>query len=143
MAMFTKKSGRRKELAQFLDDEWVGFLEPGIEVEGKMRIACGMVRLNSHFKGEITCEGMLVVAEQGEIEGNIQAKQLSIAGKVKGSVRASESLEIKKDGVVLGDIYTAKLFVEPGGYFDGTCHMPTPEAEKHPAPAPARGPSAN
>jgi cytoskeletal protein CcmA (bactofilin family) len=134
MALFAKKSDRRRELAQFLDDEWVGFLEPGIEVEGKMRISGGMVRLNSHFKGEITCEGMLVVAEQGEIEGNIQAKQLSIAGKVKGSVRASESLEIKKAGVVLGDIYTAKLFVEPGGYFDGTCHMPTPEAEKHPAP---------
>jgi cytoskeletal protein CcmA (bactofilin family) len=134
VALFSKKSHRRRELAQFLDDDWVGFLEPGIEVEGKMRIACGMVRLNSHFKGEITCEGMLVVAEQGEIEGTIQAKQLSIAGKVKGSVRASESLEIKKDGVVLGDVYTAKLFVEPGGYFDGTCHMPTPEPEKHLSP---------
>jgi len=134
VALFSKKSHRRRELAQFLDDDWVGFLEPGIEVEGKMRIACGMVRLNSHFKGEITCEGMLVVAEQGEIEGSIQAKQLSIAGKVKGSVRASESLQIKKDGVVLGDVYTAKLFVEPGGYFDGTCHMPTPEPEKHLAP---------
>ncbi|MBZ5544339.1 MAG: polymer-forming cytoskeletal protein [Acidobacteriia bacterium] len=86
MPLFAKKTGRRRELAQFLDDDWVGFLEPGIEVEGNMRIACGMVRLNCHFKGEITCEGMLVVAEQGEIEGNIQAKQLSIAGKVKGSL---------------------------------------------------------
>ncbi|MBZ5515574.1 MAG: polymer-forming cytoskeletal protein [Acidobacteriia bacterium] len=134
MALFSNKSHRRRELAPYLDDDWVAFLEPGIEVEGKMRIACGMVRLNCHFKGEINCEGMLVVAEQGEIEGNIQAKQISIGGKVKGSVRAAESLEIKQAGVVLGDVYTAKLFVHPAGYFDGTCHMPAPEPEKHPAP---------
>jgi cytoskeletal protein CcmA (bactofilin family) len=38
--------------------------------------------------------------------------------------------------VVLGDIYTPKLIIEPGGYFDGQCHMPLPEPEKHPAPQP-------
>ena len=63
------------------------------------------------------------------------ATPLSIAGKVKGSVRAADSLEIKTAGVVLGDVYTAKLFGEPGGYFDGTCPMPAPEPEKHPAPS--------
>jgi len=134
MSVFAKKGDRKRELVESLHDDWVGFLEPGVEFEGRMKAPSGMMRLNCHVKGEIMCEGMLVVAEQGEIEGDIHTKQVSIAGKVKGSVRATESLEIKTAGVVLGDIYTPKLFVEPGGYFDGTCHMPTPEPEKHPAP---------
>ncbi len=138
MAMFEKRADRRRELVEMLDDDWVGFLEPGVEVEGRLKIPSGMMRLNSHLKGEIACEGMLVVAEQGDIEGDIQTKQISVAGKVKGSIRADESLEIKKAGIVLGDIYTPKLFVEPGGYFDGTCHMPTPEPERHPAPGKQR-----
>ena len=132
MALGFGKPSRRRELAELLDDDMVGLLEPGVEVEGKMRIACGIMRLNSHFKGEITCEGMLVVANQAEVEGEIHAKRVSITGKVKGAVHASESLEIKNPGIVLGNIYTPKLLVEPGGYFDGQCHMPTPEPEKSP-----------
>ncbi|MGA2631559.1 MAG: polymer-forming cytoskeletal protein [Terriglobia bacterium] len=132
--MFAKKGDRKRELIELLDDDWVGFLEPGVEIEGRLKIASGMMRINNHIKGEVLCEGMLVVSEQGEIEGDIQTKQISIGGKVKGSIHASESLEIKKAGIVLGDIYTPKLFVEPGGYFDGQCHMPTPEPEKHPVP---------
>ena len=134
MTMFAKKGDRKRELGAMLDnDDVVGFIEPGVEIEGHLKISGGMMILNSHVKGEISCEGMLVVGTQGEVEGDVHTKQVSIAGKIKGSVRASESLEIKKAGVVLGDIYTTKLFVEPGGYFDGTCHMPTPEPEKNTA----------
>lgn len=138
MALGFGKVGRRRALAELLDEDMVGLLEPGVEVEGKMKIACGMVRLNTHFKGEIASEGTVVVADQGEIEGEIRARHLSIAGKVKGTIHASERLEIKEHGVVLGDIYTPCLVVDPGGYFDGQCHMPTPEPEK--SPAPERGP---
>jgi cytoskeletal protein CcmA (bactofilin family) len=138
MALGFGKGERRRALAELLDEDMVGLLEPGVEVEGKMKIACGMIRLNTHFKGEIASEGTLVVADQGEIEGEIRAKHLSIAGKVKGTVHASERLEIKEHGVVLGDIFTPCLVVDPGGYFDGQCHMPTPEPEK--SPAPERGP---
>lgn len=134
MAFGLGKTRRRRELEDILDDDLVGLLEPGVEVDGKMKIATGMVRLNSHFKGEVVSEGTLVVAEQGEIEGEIRAKVISIWGKVKGTVHASERLEIKEHGVVLGDIYAPALVVDPGGYFDGHCHMPTPEPEKQTTP---------
>src|SRR3990172_4038005 len=132
MALFDKKTTRRRELVELIDDEFMGLLEPGVEVEGKMKVASGMIRLNSHFKGEIDSEGTIVVAEQGEVEADIRAKHISVSGKVKGNVHASERLEIKEHGIVLGDIFTASLVVDPGGYFDGHCHMPTPEPEKHP-----------
>ena len=124
------KSRRHRELANLLDDDLVGLLEAGVEIEGKLTVGSGMLRLNTHLKGAITSEGTVVLAEQAEVDGDVQCRIVSITGKVKGSVHASERLEIREHGVVLGDIYTPCLVVEPGGYFDGECHMPLPEPEK-------------
>jgi hypothetical protein len=43
----SKPTKRRRELSD-LPDDWVGWLEPGVEVEGKMTVTGGLVRLNSH-----------------------------------------------------------------------------------------------
>ena len=136
MAFGSANSRRKKELAGWIDDDLVGLVEPGMELEGRMSFTSGMVRLNAHYKGEIHCQGLVIVADQGELEAEIHAKVVSISGKVKGSVHASERLEIKENGVVLGDVFTPCLVVEPGGYFDGQCHMPTPTSEKATAPEP-------
>jgi cytoskeletal protein CcmA (bactofilin family) len=130
MTFRSAKNRRKHDFAGWIDDDLVGLVEPGMELEGKMRFTSGMVRLNAHYKGEIHCQGLVVVADQGELEAEIHAKAVSISGKVKGSIHASERLEIKENGVVLGDVFTPCLVVEPGGYFDGQCHMPTPSPEK-------------
>jgi len=122
----TKPARRRRGLSDFADD-WVGWLEHGVKVEGNMHVARGLIRLNAHFKGDIVSDGAVVVHDQGEVEGNIQCLVVSITGKVTGNVHASEFLAIKEHGVVVGDIYTPCLTVDPGGFFNGQCHMPTPE----------------
>lgn len=107
----------------------IASLEPGAEFEGKLKISSGTVRLNSHFKGEITGEGSLWVAERGEVEAEIKVGSITVTGKVKGAVYVTDRIEIKERGVILGDIHTPVLVVEPGGYFDGQCHMPAQESE--------------
>ncbi|MGH9350630.1 MAG: bactofilin family protein [Terriglobia bacterium] len=114
-------------------------LDPGVEFEGKLKISSGTVRINSHFKGEISGEGALVIAERGEVEAEIAVKSVTVLGKVKGSVHASDRLEIRERGVILGDIHTPVLLVEPGGYFDGQCHMPTQVSEGSKAGAEQEG----
>lgn len=123
---FGFRKSKRRQLAD-LPGEWVGWLEPGVEVEGKMKVASGLIRVNTQFKGEINCEGTVVIHDQGEVEGEIRTRIASVTGKIKGTVHASERLEIKEHGVVLGAIHTPCLLVDPGGFFDGQCHMPTPE----------------
>jgi cytoskeletal protein CcmA (bactofilin family) len=110
-----------------LPGNWVGWLEPGVEVEGRITVTSGLIRINTHVKGEVLSEGTVVVHDQGEVEGEVHSPIVSVTGKIKGAIRASERLEIKEHGVVLGDIYTPCLVIDPGGYFDGQCHMPTPE----------------
>lgn len=125
--MWFGRKPRRLEVTELVEEEMVGLLEPGIELEGKLKVNSGMMRLNAHIKGEITSEGTILIAGQGEIDGSIRTRLISVAGKVKGTIHAAERLEIKQNGVVLGDIHTPCLIVEPGGYFDGECHMPAPE----------------
>lgn len=116
----------RQSADPMVDQELVGLLEPGIEFEGKMTVPSGIIRINTHLKGEVDCSGVVVIADQGEVEGEIRTRFISVAGKIKGSVYASEKIEIKANGIVLGDIHTDSLVIEPGGYFDGQCHMPVP-----------------
>ncbi len=125
--MWFGRKPRHLEVTELVEEEMVGLLEPGIELEGKLKVNSGMMRLNAHIKGEITSEGTILIAGQGEIDGSIRTRLISVAGKVKGTIHAAERLEIKENGVVLGDIHTPCLIVEPGGYFDGECHMPAPE----------------
>lgn len=127
MAMKFGEMFRGQSADPMADQEMVGLLEPGIEFEGKMTVTSGMVRINTHVKGEVDCAGVVVIADQGEVEGEIRTRFISVSGKVKGTVRASEKMEIKPNGIVLGDIHTNTLVVEPGGYFDGRCHMPVPD----------------
>src|SRR5579859_4014590 len=127
------KNRRRRELTELLEDDLVGLLLPGADFYGKMSFASGMIRLDSHCKGEITCEGTIMVGNQGEIEADIHARIISIGGKVKGTIHASERIEIKERGLLQGDIHTPCLVVDPGGFFDGQCHMAAPEPEKQPS----------
>jgi cytoskeletal protein CcmA (bactofilin family) len=121
---FTRRQNRRG-LRAIPNEEIVALLEPGIEIQGQIRVASGMVRLNCQFKGAIRSAGTIVVASQGDIEADIEAMQISIAGKVKGTVHASKQLKIEEHGILLGDAETPSLIVDPGAYFTGHCDMPT------------------
>ena len=122
----------KKKNEDFLDrvglkaDEWKGFLGRGVELEGKLSLT-GTFRCDAIFKGEINCQGLLILGENARIEGNVHSEQVSVQGKVQGSIHAQEKLVILRDAVVCGDIYTQCLVIEAGACFDGTCHMPTPE----------------
>lgn len=125
---------KRRHLEMPADEEdWIGHAEPHVEFEGRLKISNpeGLFRLNCLVKGEIVSEGKVVVAEQADVEANIRTRLVTVYGKVKGSIHASERIEVMEHGIVLGDIHTPCLVIDPGGYFDGQCHMPFPESEKH------------
>jgi cytoskeletal protein CcmA (bactofilin family) len=117
--------GAKGEFRKNSKGDLVAMLAPGIELEGVMKFATGTTRLDCHFKGEITSEGTIVVGDRGEVIANISAKQISIAGTVKGKVHASECLELKEHAILIGDVDTPTLVIDPGAHFGGHCHMPT------------------
>jgi cytoskeletal protein CcmA (bactofilin family) len=115
----------------------VALVGSGTEFEGTLRAGPGQVSLDAAFKGTATSEGTITIDEHGDVAAELNAKIISISGKLKGTAKATERLEIRSRGVVLGDISTPVLVVEPGGYFDGQCHMPIPEIQRGQVKAPA------
>jgi cytoskeletal protein CcmA (bactofilin family) len=110
--------------------EWTGFLEQGVKVEGKLE-SSGTFRIDSTMKGTLVSEETLVLGEHASIEGRIEGKNVLIAGRFDGTIQAREKVEIQSKAIVTGEIHTPCLIIEPGGVFDGQCHMlQTTEAEK-------------
>jgi len=111
----------------------VALLGPGTEFEGSLKAAAGDVCLNAVFKGKVISDGTVTVDESGDVAAELLARIISISGKLKGNAKASEKLEIKAHGVVLGNITTPVLVIEPGGFFEGQCHMPVANGDRYEA----------
>jgi len=114
------------EQAGLKDEEWKGFLNQGVSTEGKLSLK-GCFCCDGPFKGEIDCDGLLILGKNSQVEGRVSAKQLSVQGRLKGTVRVREKMVILPTAVVSGDIYTECLIIEAGARFDATSHMPNPE----------------
>lgn len=87
----------------------------------------GGLRIDGSVKGEIQCDGTLIVGSEGKVEAEIVADNVMIAGEFSGNLTAKNHLEITERGKVRGEITTAKLVMAPGVVFDGTCHMTSQE----------------
>jgi len=99
--------------------------------EGKLN-AYGGIRIDGTVKGEIECQGVLVVGNGGKIEANIIADSAIVGGEVVGNITAKDRLEIVSQGRVLGDITTSHLVIADGVTFDGSCRMLTNENARSP-----------
>jgi cytoskeletal protein CcmA (bactofilin family) len=102
--------------------EWTGFIERGVRIEGRLELA-GTFRIDGEVKGTIVSEQSLILAENSKAEGTIEGNLISVSGRFDGIIRARGRVDIHAKGVVTGEIHTPCLVIEPGGVFDGECHM--------------------
>ncbi len=94
----------------------------GTVVEGKIR-SQGSVRIDGKLIGEVTASESLAVGITGEIEGNVTAKNVTVGGKVRGAINASEKIVFEGKSVVRGDIRATRLIIDEGSVFDGKVSM--------------------
>jgi cytoskeletal protein CcmA (bactofilin family) len=113
-------SDRRREAVS--QNEWSGFLDRTVRFEGTLEFS-GTLRIEAQVKGNILSNQTLVLGEGAKVEGQIEGNQVIIAGRFDGVIFAKGRVEIQSKGVVSGEIHTPCLVIEPGGIFDGRCHM--------------------
>jgi cytoskeletal protein CcmA (bactofilin family) len=118
-------------------NEWTGFLEQGVKVEGKLE-ASGTFRIDSEMKGTLSSDDTLVLGEHASIEGTINGNFVMIAGRFDGVIRARGRVEIQPNAIVTGEIHSPCLVIEPGAIFDGQCHMIAPTEAAKPVTIPIR-----
>jgi len=84
----------------------------------------------------------LTVGPNGRVRANLNAREVTVLGKVQGNVKARDKIEIRKSGSVIGDIITSRITIEDGAYFKGSIDIQKEAARAEsaaamkPAPAP-------
>jgi cytoskeletal protein CcmA (bactofilin family) len=125
MAMFTKDSPDKtdtKQSAAAPNEAALSIIAYGMKVHGDIDTS-GVIKVEGTIEGTIRGARQVLVGRQGEVKGDVNAKEVVIGGKVDGTVHASERVEIQGTSSVNGDIYTKSIVVLEGGKINGTVRM--------------------
>lgn len=114
----------------------LNFLGGGTVVEGTIK-ATNSVRVDGRVKGKLICKNTLTIGVNGEIEGDVEAKNAIVGGKIKGKIKVAEKLVLEAKSVLIGDLKASKLLIDEGAVFEGTSDMGKKEpAEMESKPVP-------
>src|SRR6266404_4897568 len=87
-------------------------------------------RSSARLGASIKIKGQLTGAEALQIDGKvdgpishlnseIHAGELVVSGKVVGNVHVRGRVDIKREGSIIGDIFSARISIEDGAHFKG------------------------
>lgn len=91
-------------------------------VEGNITSKASL-RIEGKVKGDIKCEGDVIIGKNAELTSNILARNVINAGSITGSIKTDAMLTITSTGKVKGDIHVRSLSIAEGGVFIGSSKM--------------------
>lgn len=83
----------------------------------------GDIRIDGTLQGNIHCTAKVVIGSNGVVNGDIAGQQADIMGRVTGTIKVKELLQLKGGSQVNGNLHAGKLQIEPSANFNGQCHM--------------------
>ena len=118
--------GKKKNSETAPSSPEIGLLGVGTRFEGKIRFR-GTLRLDGLVRGTIHAEpgggAILMINRTAAVIGSVVADSVLISGHVEGDVIAQQRVEIYRNGILKGDIYTGEIMIEGGAELQGACHM--------------------
>jgi cytoskeletal protein CcmA (bactofilin family) len=97
-------------------------LVEGTVVEGQVT-AKSDIRIDGIIRGNLNCDGKVIIGLTGFIEGQINCVNAVIQGKFEGTLNVTELLNVRESAKITGEVTTSKLIVEAGAVFNVTCKM--------------------
>lgn len=81
------------------------------------------IRVDGTIVGGISAEGTVIISEKGQVQGNVIAENVVVAGIVDGNMQIKDKTNIEPTGEVYGDISTSRILVDEASVFQGKCNM--------------------
>jgi cytoskeletal protein CcmA (bactofilin family) len=75
--------------------------------------------VHGRVNGEVRLDGTLVIAQGALVEGAVRARNVIVAGEVRGDIQAARRVEIQVNGVVTGDLDSPAIAIARGARHDG------------------------
>lgn len=97
-------------------------LGPTLEIEGEIEGDEDLV-IQGKIHGKIISRKDLTVDSSGRVEASITTKNLAVSGMLIGNVTASERVEVRKEGKMVGDIKAPRVIIADGAKFKGNIEM--------------------
>lgn len=122
--MFNQKSKSDSSSDAPVPSGGASIISAGTTMKGDIT-SNGDIRIDGILNGNIHCTAKVVIGANGVVEGDISGQQADIMGKVNGSIKVKELLQLKGGSQVNGNLYATKLQIETSANFNGQCHMTT------------------
>ncbi len=120
--MFNNSSKETKGNSSENGNGTINIISAGTIINGDIE-SNGDIRVDGIVKGTITSKAKVVIGKSSIIEGDVEAQNADISGKVNGKLSVSQTLLLKSTSFINGDIIVNKLVVESGAAFNGKCSM--------------------
>jgi cytoskeletal protein CcmA (bactofilin family) len=89
-----------------------------INVSGKL-VFQEPVRIEGSFRGEVSSSDLVVITEEGKVDGRIKTPRLLILGQLQGDIIGSKSVVLGPRSRVKGRIEAERLTVCEGARLEG------------------------
>ena len=86
-------------------------------------MSAGSLRIDGQVKGQINADGDVTLSPQSQVEADIRAQNVSVAGRFNGNIAVKGKAHLARGGRVDGNITSKTLVVEEGGIFHGQSIM--------------------
>jgi cytoskeletal protein CcmA (bactofilin family) len=101
----------------------------GASVSGRL-VFHEPVRIEGHFRGEVSASDLVVIAEEGSVHGRVRAARMLILGELRGDLAGCERAVLGPRSRFYGRLETASLTICEGAYIDGDVRMPKASAHR-------------
>ena len=112
----------RNQREEIRDDTADTIVNAGTRLDGDLVVE-GSLRIDGTLEGSLIVRGLLIVGSSAVIEADVVAGEARVAGKIKGNLKAKESVELLQGSRLEGDVFTKCFRIEDGAFFRGNCHM--------------------
>jgi len=92
----------------------------------------GTIRVDGRIEGRLHKADTLIVGTNGVITGDVEAREVIVAGTVEGNVTADSRVEIQATASVRGDIRSTTMMLHEGGVVNGHLLIGRQEAAPEP-----------
>ena len=99
--------------------------------------------IDGRIEGSIALQqNSLVVGPNGKVQAGVSAGKIVVHGTLDGDLRAGDRVELKKTGMVTGDIVAQRIAIEDGAFFKGKVEIQRDSRPESVKPAAQGAPAA-
>lgn len=117
----------------------------GKAVIGPSVVIKGQIHSREDLTIEGTVEGTIEIAEhrltvdaKGHVQAGVNARVIEVQGSIEGKLEAADKIYIRKNASFVGDLHSAGIVIEDGGYIKGNVDL----TQKHAVSRGVNGPAA-